>query len=87
MGFAPQWLALREPADRAARDTALLARAAHLAGPAPVIVDLGAGTGASVRALGGICRMRRAGVWWTMTQRCWRWRWRTTPMRKPASLT
>ncbi|WFE75713.1 hypothetical protein [Roseinatronobacter sp. S2] len=53
MGFAPQWLALREPADRAARDTALLARAAHLAGPAPVIVDLGAGTGASVRALGG----------------------------------
>lgn len=53
MSFAPQWLALREPADRAARDTALLAKAAHLAGPAPVIVDLGAGTGASVRAISG----------------------------------
>jgi len=53
MGFAPQWLALREPADRAARDDGLLAGAARLAGAAPVIVDLGAGTGASLRALGG----------------------------------
>ncbi|MGP9789204.1 class I SAM-dependent methyltransferase [Roseinatronobacter sp. NSM] len=51
MGFAPQWLALREPADRAARDGGLLAHAARLAGPSPVIVDLGAGTGASLRAL------------------------------------
>ncbi|MGY6704023.1 class I SAM-dependent methyltransferase [Roseinatronobacter sp.] len=52
MGFAPQWLALRDAADRAARDDALMAAAARLAGAAPVIVDLGAGTGASVRALG-----------------------------------
>lgn len=53
MGFAPQWLALREAADRAARDDALLAAAARLAGAAPVVVDLGAGTGATVRALTG----------------------------------
>jgi SAM-dependent methyltransferase len=51
MSFTPEWLALREPADRAARDTALLARAARLAGPAPVILDLGCGTGATVRAM------------------------------------
>lgn len=52
MGFSPQWLGLREPADLAARDGGLLAAAAEAAGPAPVIVDLGAGTGSTVRALG-----------------------------------
>ncbi len=51
MGFAADWLALREPADRAARDEALARRAAGAAGPAPFIVDLGCGTGASRRAL------------------------------------
>ncbi|KGE04226.1 class I SAM-dependent methyltransferase [Pseudohaliea rubra] len=52
MGFAADWLALREPADRAARDAALARRAAEVAGPTPFIVDLGCGTGASFRALG-----------------------------------
>ncbi|WOI58224.1 class I SAM-dependent methyltransferase [Palleronia sp. LCG004] len=51
MGFSPDWLALRDPADRAARDRALLQRAATAAGPAPLVVDLGCGTGATWRAL------------------------------------
>lgn len=48
--FASDWLALREPADTAARDRALAARASEwLAGrPRPLhIVDLGAGSGAN----------------------------------------
>lgn len=52
-GFSASWLALREPADRAARDAGLLARlAGALAGRDHVtIVDLGTGSGANVRAL------------------------------------
>ncbi len=52
MGFSAQWLALREPADLAARDPALLRAAVHAAGPAPLILDLGCGTGATARAMG-----------------------------------
>lgn len=54
MSFAISWLDLRAPADAAARDGALLAcAAAHLqAVAAPVVVDLGSGTGATVRAFG-----------------------------------
>jgi SAM-dependent methyltransferase len=51
VGFAADWLALREPADRAARDEALARRAAATAGTDPLIVDLGCGTGATWRAL------------------------------------
>ena len=51
MGFSAEWLALREPADHAARDTDLLTRAVDAAGPAPVILDLGCGTGSTVRAM------------------------------------
>lgn len=51
MGFSAEWLALREPADRDARDAALARQAIEAAGPAPVVVDLGCGTGASWRAL------------------------------------
>jgi SAM-dependent methyltransferase len=51
MGFSADWLALRDPADRAARDAVLARRAAAAAGPAPVIVDLGCGTGATWRVL------------------------------------
>ncbi len=52
MGFSADWLSLREPADHAARDAALMAEAAGLAGARPVIVDLGAGTGSTRRAFG-----------------------------------
>lgn len=51
MGFSAQWLALREPADLAARDDGLLAAAARVAGPDPVILDLGCGTGSTLRAM------------------------------------
>ncbi|MEV8466056.1 class I SAM-dependent methyltransferase [Fluviibacterium sp. DFM31] len=51
-GFDPVWLALREPADRAARDAGLIERAAaglrgHMAAQ---ICDIGAGAGAALRA-------------------------------------
>jgi len=51
MGFSPDWLALREPSDRAARDQALMHAAVAAAGPEPIILDLGCGTGSTVRAL------------------------------------
>jgi hypothetical protein len=53
MGFSAQWLALREPADHAARDATMLAQAARLGGPNPVIVDLACGTGSTLRAFAG----------------------------------
>lgn len=52
MGFDADWLALREPADHQARDKNLLSKAASLAGEKPVILDLGCGTGSTIRALG-----------------------------------
>lgn len=57
-GFAASWLRLRETADDRARDEDLLARAAAIVsdrrGPeqAPLIVDLGGGSGATLRVLG-----------------------------------
>ena len=51
MAFSAEWLALRDPADRAARNDALARLAAQMAGPAPLVVDLGCGTGATWRAL------------------------------------
>jgi len=51
LGFSADWLALREPADHAARAADLLLRAVSAAGPSPVILDLGCGTGSTVRAL------------------------------------
>ena len=52
MTFAPDWLALREPVDHASRDAGLLARAVAAVGPNAVVVDLGCGTGSSLRAFG-----------------------------------
>ena len=54
VGFSREWLALREPADRAARDKGLLGSAAGWlrAAPRPLALDLGCGTGATARAFG-----------------------------------
>jgi hypothetical protein len=52
-GFSPDWLALREPADRRARDAGLAVEAARLASSSGTarLVDLGCGTGSNLRAL------------------------------------
>ena len=52
-GFSAEWLALREPADRAARSGRLARRvASELTPDRPIrILDLGAGTGANMRYL------------------------------------
>jgi hypothetical protein len=51
-GFAADWLALRAPADDRARDAGLVAAlAAWAAGRALEVVDLGAGAGATLKAL------------------------------------
>ncbi len=52
MPFEADWLDLREPADHAARDQSLLKAAAERAtGP---VIDLGAGTGSTLRAFGDL---------------------------------
>jgi Methyltransferase domain len=50
VGFA-EWLALREPADAVARDRGLVARVRDRVGAAPVVHDLGSGTGSMGRWL------------------------------------
>ena len=52
-GFSSDWLGLREPADTAARNPALIASVAAFAstGKPLTILDLGAGTGSTLRAL------------------------------------
>ena len=55
--FERTWLELREPADIEARDADLLERAAALLDePGSVVVDLGCGTGATVRAFSPLLR-------------------------------
>jgi SAM-dependent methyltransferase len=51
LGFDPDWLALREPYDHAARNPGLAARFAASLGDAPAIIDLGCGTGSNLRYL------------------------------------
>lgn len=64
-GFSVAWLDLREAADKRARDPALAAAArkwlqAHAGVASPIVADLGAGTGSTLRALegGGGCVWR-----------------------------
>jgi len=54
LAFSASWLALREPADQAARDANLVQKAAALAGDSPTVLDLGSGTGSTVRAFGSL---------------------------------
>ena len=50
--FSADWLALREPADHAARDPGLVAALGEaMAGRPIAVVDLGCGTGSNLRAL------------------------------------
>jgi hypothetical protein len=53
-GFSAEWLALREPYDARARNPAVLAAVGKYfaAAPAVAVVDLGCGTGATLRAIG-----------------------------------
>jgi SAM-dependent methyltransferase len=53
MSFSLQWLALREPYDRAARNPAVLeaVRTAFAGRPVVRVVDLGCGTGSTMRAV------------------------------------
>jgi SAM-dependent methyltransferase len=53
VSFSPQWLALRERYDRAARNSAVLeaVRAAFAGHPAVRVADLGCGTGSTMRAV------------------------------------
>jgi SAM-dependent methyltransferase len=55
-GFSILWLDLREPADRAARDGVLVRKLLDWLTPlkTPIVVDLGSGTGATLRALNAI---------------------------------
>lgn len=61
-GFDKDWLALREPADIAARDPALVDRLAHaLHVPSPALLDIGCGTGSTYRTLH--TRLPEAACW------------------------
>ncbi|MCD2184655.1 class I SAM-dependent methyltransferase [Rhizobium sp. GN54] len=64
-GFDTHWLALREPADRAARHPGLInSLAEYLRGQdAPLVLDIGCGTGSTWRSLAG---RLPAGTRWLM---------------------
>jgi hypothetical protein len=61
MSFSAQWLALREPYDRHARNAAVLdaVAGAYCDWPAISVVDLACGTGATVRAIGSRLPVRQ----------------------------
>jgi SAM-dependent methyltransferase len=61
MSFSPQWLALREPYDQAARNPAVLdAVGKAFAGfPAVRVADLGCGTGSTMRAVAPLLPARQ----------------------------
>jgi SAM-dependent methyltransferase len=62
VSFSPQWLALREPYDRAARNPAVLeaVRAAFAGRSAVRVADLGCGTGSTMRAVAPLLPARQA---------------------------
>lgn len=64
-GFSPDWLALREPADHAARNPQVLAAvgSAFADRPSLSIVDLGSGTGSNLRGSYGALPARQH---WTL---------------------
>jgi SAM-dependent methyltransferase len=51
MGFEVSWLTLREPADARSRDSALLEQVRGVVASGSRVLDLGCGTGATLRAL------------------------------------
>jgi SAM-dependent methyltransferase len=61
MSFSPQWLALREPYDQAARNPAVLdaVRTAFAGFPAVRVADLGCGTGSTMRAVAPLLPARQ----------------------------
>jgi hypothetical protein len=61
MSFSPQWLALREPYDQAARNPAVLdaVRRAFAGVPAVRVADLGCGTGSTMRAVAPLLPARQ----------------------------
>jgi SAM-dependent methyltransferase len=61
MSFSLQWLALREPYDRVARNPAVLeaVRAAFAGRPAVRVADLGCGTGSTMRAVAPLLPARQ----------------------------
>jgi hypothetical protein len=61
MSFSLQWLALREPYDRAARNSAVLeaVRAAFAGRPGVRVADLGCGTGSTMRAVAPLLPSRQ----------------------------
>jgi len=60
-GFSVEWLTRREPYDRRARNTAVLATVARsvAAYPSAMVVDLACGTGATLRAISGALAHRQ----------------------------
>ncbi|WP_114393209.1 class I SAM-dependent methyltransferase [Oleisolibacter albus] len=63
-GFALDWLRLREPLDGRSRATALVADFAAALPERPALLDLGAGTGSTLRQLAP--RLGRAAQGWTL---------------------
>src|SRR5271166_5054853 len=61
MSFSLQWLTLREPYDRAARNPAVLdaVRTAFAGRPAVRVADLGCGTGSTMRAVAPLLPARQ----------------------------
>ncbi len=55
MSFTADWLALREPADQAARNHDLLMRAGRCVAAGKTVLDLGSGTGSTAQ---GLCNAR-----------------------------